>query len=106
VGKLIKKIKSYKMRKMKTEVHVMNITDVLNYVVNADGYSEWDRYGFTKGMFDALFSERRLTADTCRRLWSDGLVPRVVVERECNGSGHTLDFRQLSAEVVTQIHKI
>jgi len=93
------------MRKMKTEVHVMNITDVLNYVVHAEGYSEWDRDGFSKGMFDSLFSSS-LSEDTCRRLWMDNLVPRVVVERECNGSGHTLDFRKLSAAVVTQIHKI
>ena len=93
------------MIKLETTVHVMNITDVLNYVVNADGYSEWDRDGFTKGMFDSLFSSS-LSEDTCRRLWIDNLVPRAVVERECNGSGHTLDFRQLSAEVVTQIHKI
>ena len=93
------------MRKMKTEVHVMNITDVLNYVVNADGYSEWDRHGFSKGMFDRLFSEGP-SEDTCRRLWIDNLVPRVVVERECNVSGHTLNFRQLSAEVVTRIHEM
>ena len=93
------------MRKMKTEVHVMNITDVLNYVVNADGYSEWDRGGFSKGMFDRLFSEGP-SEDTCRRLWIDNLVPRVVVERECECSGHTLDFKKLSAEVVTRIHEM
>lgn len=89
-------------------VYSMSVEEVLDYVLNLDGFDEYGRYGFEVCLHNVLLSESMrhkwgiwLDEDDVNKMWNEGYVPRVVVEYVCEC--YDLDYRYLAANVVTQM---
>ena len=89
-------------------VYSMSVEEVLDYVLNLDGFDEYGRYGFEVCLHNVLLSESMrvkwgigLDEEDVNRMWNEGYVPRVAVEFVCECYG--FDFRHLSANVFTRM---
>ena len=90
-------------------VHTMNVEEVLDYILKLNEFDEYGRHEFRHTIFSSMFTEwvreelelGMLEDDDAQQMWDSGHVPRVIVEWECEA--YEIDFRKLSAEVVTHI---
>lgn len=90
-------------------IHIMDIDDVSKYILSLDVFDTYGGWWFKNRLENEFHSEitreelnlNMDDGDVWRMWYRDGHVPRVIVKHVCSIYG--VDFRKLSAEVVTEI---